>query len=178
MIDWDAALVEHGRWLRTVVLARVGEPQAADEIMQVVALAVVRQPPRLADASKVGPWLYRVAVSQSIRYRRTQARRRRGIARYAERCGGNGDGCDVSEAADPLRLLVAKERRQLVELALQRLPGRDAEILLLKYAEHWSYRQLSEHLGIGESAVDGRLQRARDRLRRELSSLGLREESV
>ena len=178
MIDWDAALVEHGRWLRTVVLARMMEPQAVDEVMQEVALAVVKRPPRLAGPSKVGPWLYRVAVAQSIRYRRTRARRRCGVARYAERCGRNGDGCDVSEAADPLRLLMAKERGQLVELALQRLPGRDAEILLLKYVEHWSYRQLSEHLGIGESAVDGRLQRARARLRRELSSLGLGEETV
>jgi RNA polymerase sigma factor (sigma-70 family) len=176
MIDWNAALAEHGRWLRTVVLARVGEPQAVDEVMQEVALATVRRPPMLADASKIGPWLYRVAVAQSIRYRRVRVRQRRGLARYAARCGDNGDGREVDEVADSLRLLIAEERRQIVEHALARLPGRDAEILLLKYTEHWSYRQLSEHLGISECAVDGRLQRARAKLRRALASLGLSEE--
>ena len=35
-IDWQAALAQHDRWLRTVVLARVREPQAVDEVMQEV----------------------------------------------------------------------------------------------------------------------------------------------
>ena len=28
--DWDAILQEHDRWLRTIVYARLGEPQAVD----------------------------------------------------------------------------------------------------------------------------------------------------
>jgi RNA polymerase sigma-70 factor (ECF subfamily) len=171
MIDWDAALVEHRCWLRTVVLARVREPQAIDEVMQEVALAVVRRPPTLADANKVAPWLYRVAVVQSIRYRRGQYRQRRALAGYAVRCGDNGNSRSVDESVDPLQLLMAAERRQLVEHAIEQLPGRDAEILLLKYAGDCSYRQLSERLGISESAVDGRLQRARAKLRRELRTV-------
>ena len=46
-----------------------------------------------------------------------------------------------------------------------RLSGRDAEILLLKYTEDWSYRELAAHLGVSESAVEARLHRARQRLR-------------
>ena len=42
-IDWQAALTQHERWLRTVVLARLREPQAVDEVMQEVALAAVKQ---------------------------------------------------------------------------------------------------------------------------------------
>jgi RNA polymerase sigma-70 factor (ECF subfamily) len=45
------------------------------------------------------------------------------------------------------------------------LPRRDGEILLLKYTEDWSYRELAAHLGISESAVEARLYRARSRLR-------------
>ena len=40
-IDWPAALAAHDRWLRTVVAARLGEPQAIDEVMQEIAMAVV-----------------------------------------------------------------------------------------------------------------------------------------
>ena len=54
---------------------------------------------------------------------------------------------------------------------MARLPRRDAEILLLKYTESWSYRRLAQHLGITESAVEARLHRARNRLRKELTAL-------
>src|SRR6266851_1768136 len=42
-LDWAAKLAEHDRWLRTIVLARLGERQAVDEVMQEVALAAVAQ---------------------------------------------------------------------------------------------------------------------------------------
>ena len=51
-----------------------------------------------------------------------------------------------------------------------RLAPRDREILLLKYTESWSYQQLSDRLGISETAVEARLHRARGRLRRELTA--------
>jgi RNA polymerase sigma-70 factor (ECF subfamily) len=63
------------------------------------------------------------------------------------------------------------ERGLVVRDALERLPPRDADILLLKYTEHWSYQQLSDHLGISHSAVETRLHRARARLRGELALL-------
>ena len=69
-IDWPSVLAEHGRWLRTVVCARLGEPQAVDEVMQEVSLAAVRQQAPLNDPEKVAPWLYRLAVRQSLLYRR------------------------------------------------------------------------------------------------------------
>ena len=44
--------------------------------------------------------------------------------------------------------------------ALARLAGRDAEILLLKYTEGWSYAQVAAHLGISHAAVElGRTER-------------------
>ena len=53
------------------------------------------------------------------------------------------------------------------------LSGADAEILLLKYGERWSYREIAERLGITEKAVDARLLRAEARLRHELAELGI-----
>jgi len=84
VIDWQAALAQHERWLRTVVLARLREPQAVDEVMQEVALAAVKQAAPLTDSSKVAPWLYRLAVLQSLLYRRKCGRRRRLRDRYAD----------------------------------------------------------------------------------------------
>jgi RNA polymerase sigma factor (sigma-70 family) len=162
VIDWAAALAEHDRWLRTAVRARLGERQAVDEVMQEVALAAVAQHAPLCDPAKLGAWLYRLAVRQVLLYRRTRGRQHKLIGRYAWVRGVEGEN---EPAADPLDWLVLDERRHLVREALARLARRDAEVLLLKYTEDWTYRELADHLGIGESAVEARLHRARRRLR-------------
>ncbi|HEV2969409.1 MAG TPA: RNA polymerase sigma factor [Pirellulales bacterium] len=171
-IDWSAALAEHGRWLRTVVVARVGEPQAVDEVMQEVSLAAVRSRSPLQDASKVAPWLYRLAVRQSLLYRRKQGRRRKLVDRFAERFRPTEQD---SRTADPLDWLLADERERLVRVAMDRMPSRELEILMLKYTEGWSYKDLARHLDIDHSAVESRLHRARARLRGELAALNVIE---
>jgi RNA polymerase sigma-70 factor (ECF subfamily) len=161
-------LAQHDRWLRTVVLSRLGEPQAVDEVMQEVSLAAVAQRAPLQDAAKVAPWLYRLAVVQSLLYRRKRGRQKKLADRYAEKVRpGEAD----SHTADPLTWLLAVEQRQLVRQALRHLAPRDAEILLLKYTEDWSYHHLAERLGISHAAVEARLHRARQRLRSELVAM-------
>lgn len=172
-VDWPAVLAEHDRWLRTVLFARLGERQAVDEVMQEVALAAVEQKAPLADPSKVSPWLYRLAVTQSLLYRRRMGRRRKLTEGYAQRVRPSESD---SRTVDPLDWLLAEERQKLVRVALERLPARDAEILLLKYGEDWSYHEIADHLGIGHSAVEARLHRARHRLRQELTALHVVEE--
>ncbi len=167
-IDWPGALREHERWLRVVVCARLGEPQAIDEVMQEVALAAVRQKAPLVDPAKVAPWLYRLAVRQTLLYRRKQGRQRKMIDRYAARF--RPTEADTRQA-DPLGWLLSEERRGLVRTAMARLAKRDAEILMLKYNEDWSYHELAQRLGISHSAVEARLHRARGRLRAELAAL-------
>jgi RNA polymerase sigma factor (sigma-70 family) len=169
-IDWQRVLAEHERWLRTVIFTRVGEPQAVDEVFQEVSLAAVRQKAPINDLEKVSAWLYRLAVMQTLLYRRKQGRRRKLIDRYADR---NRPSEGDNRQPDPLGWLLSEERREKVRVAVQRLPPRDAEILLLKYTEDWSYRQLAERLGVSESAVEARLHRARGRLRAELCSLDI-----
>ena len=165
-IDWAAELIQHDRWLRTIVLARLGERQAVPEVMQEVALAAVAQRAPLSDRTRVGAWLYRLALRQVLMYRRRQGRQRKLLNGFARIQTGEPG---IAVTREPLDWLLHDERRKLVRTALERLPRRDAEILLLKYTENWSYRVLAEHLGVSESAVETRLHRARGRLRAALS---------
>jgi RNA polymerase sigma factor (sigma-70 family) len=166
-INWPAELERHGRWLRTVALARTGEAAAADDVMQEVAITAVEKGHQLRDRSNVGAWLYRLVIVGALQYRRRAGRRRKLVERYAER----GGAADEARTADPLSWLLTDERKQVVRQALAVLPKRDAEILLLKYSEDWSYRQMAEHMGMSESAVEARLHRAREKLRRALRQL-------
>jgi RNA polymerase sigma-70 factor (ECF subfamily) len=165
--DWGSTLAVHEGWLRRVVASRLGEPQAVEEVMQDVALAAVAQRSPLRDSSRAAVWLYRLAVRHVLIYRRQSGRRRGLIDRYAAR----QDEAGVDGTASPLTWLVREERQELVQDALRRLPPRDAELLVLKYAEGFTARELSERLGVSVPTIEARLHRARGRLRAQLTSL-------
>jgi len=166
---WSTRLSVHARWLRTVIAARSGDIEAVDELYQDVALAVLKQNPQVADES-VAPWLYRVAVRQALLHRRRLGRTRRMQNTLVTRRPASAE-----EASDPLTWLLSDERQQLVRRAIQQLSTKDAELLLLKYTEEWSYHELASHLGVTHSAVEARLHRARQRLRTELAALEIVE---
>lgn len=165
-LDWPAALAVHDRWLRTALYTRLRENHAVDEVMQEVSLAAVKQRTPLFDPSRVGAWLYRVALKQAMMHRRRTGRR----IRLHE--GYSGTRSDESVRPDPLALLLLDERRSMVRAAMEKLGRRDAEILLLKYTQDWSCRELAERLGVSESCVEARLHRARQRLRGTLARNG------
>ncbi len=168
--DWTLLFAQHDRWLRTVILARAGEAQAVDEVLQEVSLAAIKQQSPISDPARVAPWLYRLAVLQSLLYRRRCGRQRKLLYRATELRAVKHE---ATTHYDPSRWLMAEERAQMVREAMSQLASRDAEILLLKYTEHWSYAQMADHLGISLSAVETRLHRARARLRTLLESHAL-----
>jgi RNA polymerase sigma-70 factor (ECF subfamily) len=165
--DPSAALAVHSQWLRTVLAARGVDRADLDEVMQEVAAAALSGAGQLRDPRKTAPWLYRIAITQALLYRRRVGRRRRLIERYADTGAATAEAVDD----DPLAWLLAEEQQQFVRQAIAMLPRRDAEILLLKYSEDWTYRQLAEHMGVSPSAVEARLHRARGRLRSALGRL-------
>lgn len=167
-IDWAHALAEHGRWLRTVAIARMGSSQGVDEVLQEVSLAAVKQAAPLQDPTKVAPWLYRLVVTHCLLHRRTLGRRRKLTERYTTACPPSDHDAG---AVDPLAWLMAEERQRLIRQALEQLPHRDRELLLLKYTEDWNYHQIAHHLGLSHSAVETRLHRARAKLRTKLVEL-------
>lgn len=167
-IDWIAELDQHGPWLRSVVATRCGERHAVDEVMQEVSMAVIDQASPLRDPTKVAPWLYQVAVRQSLMYRRKHGRRRNLERKFAERM--EADPGQDSEP-NPLDWLITNEKREFVRRGIDGLNPKDAEILLLKYTQDWSYQQIAEHLDTSASAVESRLHRARKKLRTAMSSL-------
>ena len=110
-------MAAHDRWLRTIAYARLPEREAVDEVMQEVALAVMRQAARqaapLAHPAKAGPWLYRLTVRQVLLYRRGCGRRRKLTDRFAAR---HPPTAEDSAAGDPLAWLLADERN-FIELS-------------------------------------------------------------
>lgn len=150
--------------LRRVLYARLGSADEVDDVLQEVALALVKQQPKVSDPAKAPSYLYQMAVRQSLMYRRTVGRRRNLEKRFAASLPEDAE-------RDPLDWLLADERRERIRRAMSEMTEDDREILLLKHGEHMSYRDIAETLSITESAVEARLYRARKRLRSRLIAL-------
>jgi RNA polymerase sigma-70 factor (ECF subfamily) len=72
----------------------------------------------------------------------------------------------VASGTSPSRHLLRDEERIRVRAALEQLPPRDREVLVLLYMEDLSAVEIAAILGLSEGAVRARHLRALDRLRR------------
>ena len=163
--SWQALWQQHTRWLRTVLVARLRDQLAADEVLQEVAVIAWQKHDQLADPNKAAPWLYRIAIRQTQMFWRSQKRDSRIRV-------GIDEATDTSDHRqnNPLEWILSQEAHDLVRKAMAELTPRDREILMLKHSEDWTYQQIADHIGISRDKVIYRLERARKRLRAQLGN--------
>jgi RNA polymerase sigma-70 factor (ECF subfamily) len=172
----------HGPWLRAVAIARLRGLEGADDVMQDVAMAAVRNWDTLRTNANAKPWLYRLTVRAALMHRRTLGRARKRIKEaidtYTAKHGlsdapaarhADATTNDILRGADPLAALLASERHAQLRLAISRLPVKDVEMLLLKHVDDCSYQEIARRLGVTPGVVQMRLFRARQKLRDILS---------
>ncbi len=159
------ALPEHENWLRTTLFSRLGNRDEVEEVMQEVAVAAANQSAKLQPVERAGPWLYRVAIRQMLLFRRKAGRRRKLLNRVVDRPLHRDE---ASATRSPLEFLISQERQTEVRQALVKMSERDRQLLMLKYVDGLSYGDIAQRVGVSASAVQSRLHRARNLLRREL----------
>jgi len=85
--------------------------------------------------------------------------------RANDRIDESGDALPAPDADDRRE---AFERRSLVERAIARLPALQTRLLEAFHFERRPVADIASSLGLSERAVEGRLRRARQNLRREI----------
>lgn len=161
------AFPEHEAWLRTTLLARLGNRDEVEEVLQEVAVAAANQSAKDEKIERVGPWLYRVAMRQIMLFRRKAGRRKKLISNVAQM----RQPSEVDTGRSPLEFLMSQERQGEIRSAMSQMSERDRQLLMLKYVEGMSYGQIAEQVGVTPSAVQSRLHRARGLLRAQLASV-------
>jgi RNA polymerase sigma-70 factor (ECF subfamily) len=140
----------------TRVLSRLcGDPDVADDVVQ-EAFIKLHQRGSIPDAP--GAWLVSVALNLLRNVARGSARHLRLLT--TERA----EALHGSPPRDAHDLVVATENRGRVRRALDALPKRDQQLLLLR-AEGYSYRELSEALQLNEQSIGTLLARAKSAFR-------------
>ncbi|MCX7960354.1 MAG: sigma-70 family RNA polymerase sigma factor [Burkholderiales bacterium] len=143
--------------LRRYARALVGEPTAADDLVQDTLERALAKLHLYRRGTDLRAWLFTVMHNVYV----NQLRAARPLAPLEE---------DMPELARAARETDPLDLRDL-ERALRRLPPEQREVLLLVALEDMSYSEAARTLGIPIGTVMSRLARAREKLRAMLGGL-------
>jgi RNA polymerase sigma-70 factor (ECF subfamily) len=136
----------------------MGDEHEASDAAQEVFVRLFLHRDRFRGKSKYATWVHSIAVRTCLAMRRSRYRRqRRESAGYA--LVGDQEARDATRARPDITIDLNRMLETLDEL--------DRALLIMKYAEGYSYEELSEIFDLSVSACKMRVSRARDELKRQ-----------
>lgn len=151
-------LTEHGAAVLKVARAYTFTAADCQDLVQEILLEVWRSLPRFRGDSRPSTWVYRVALNTALGWHRKENRRRARQRSIVEIADLPASGAESAWQAAQLELL------ERLYSCIRRLPRTDSALVLL-YLDDLSYRDIAEVLGISESNVGVKLNRAKRALR-------------
>ena len=139
--------------------------ELARDVAQEAFLCAFRDLQRLREPSRFGGWLHGIVHRTAGTALREMARGRV-LSQELHRIAATPDS-----APAPDRAAEEAEVHAIVRRALARLSEDNREVVCLHYVDGLSYTDIAGYLGVTKAAVQGRLQRARGKLRKELTMI-------
>ncbi len=146
--------------------------EVAKEMAQETFLRVYGARARFDVSRKFKPWMLCIARNLCLNeLKRKKTVSMETLEEFAS-TGRQEDGGLLEAAADaPREQLMAKERRQALMHALDQLPTQAREIVVMRYFEHMSARQIGQVVDSTEGAVRTRLHRILRQLRDQCGAI-------
>ncbi len=133
------------------------DPVKAEDLTHDIFLKLIVKLGGFKEQSKFSTWLYSITYNYCTDHVRSPTRRNEV---YMD------EGWERVEAVDDDMAEIAEMEAQRLNYALEQMPPDERTLLLMKYQDDVSIRELADVNGLTESAVKMRLKRSRDRLRK------------
>ena len=167
---FDELYLRYQRRLHRFCMQRLGEAHDAEDIVQEAFVRAWRALPRFAGERRFYPWLTVIAANLCVD---TMRRRARLIPVEESRITASDTGTyDIEDA------VLHEVDSKMVATAFGQLSSRHQRVLQLREGSDWSYRKIAEHEGVGVTAVETLLWRARQALKREFLMLDEKSSKV
>jgi RNA polymerase sigma-70 factor (ECF subfamily) len=156
---FDELYLRYQRRLYRFCMQRLGQAHDAEDVVQESFVRAWRALPRFAGERRFYPWLTVIAANLCVdtlrrRSRLTPVEESRIIA-------ADPGNYDIEDA------VLHEVDSKMVATAFGHLSTRHQRVLQMREGSEWSYRQIAEHEGVGVTAVETLLWRARQALKRE-----------
>lgn len=152
----------HLNLVYSTALRSTGAPHAAEEIAQVVFIILAKKAGRIRCSVVLSGWLYHTARLTAANYLRTETRRQKREQQAHMQSQLNETGSDPWQQIAPL-----------LEPAMAALSEQDRNLIVLRFFEDKSSREIAGVLGVRESAAKKRVTRAVERLRAFFAARGV-----
>jgi RNA polymerase sigma-70 factor (ECF subfamily) len=168
----------YGRGIFNYALRLVGDYQWAEEILQETFLRAYSRAETFRKGARVSTWLYRIAMN--LCYDHLRSPRNRPKVSLSDTVGGGDDRGEAlsermeSDAGTPDVLAVEGETARLVREAIDELPDREKNVLVLRHYQGLKFREISDVTGLTSRTVQNCLRRAREKLARSLKRRGVK----
>jgi RNA polymerase sigma-70 factor, ECF subfamily len=149
----------------------LGNPHEAEDIAQEAFIRAYINIHSYDSSKKFSTWLYRIATNLSIDRIR---KKKPDYYLDAEVAGGEGLTLYSQVAADvalPEDEVQYVELQEIIQEEILKLPDKYRSVIVLKYIEELSLKEISEILDLPINTVKTRIHRGREALRKQLSHL-------
>jgi len=162
---FEALVERHTATIFNFAVHLLGDPADASDATQQTFIQLFASARGWRQDAPFRAWLLRIARNKCI----DLLRRRRAVPMSELTRGEEAADLDPADA-DPLpeEIYERAELQQAIQAAIDALPFRNREVVLLRYLGGLTFAEVAESLGIPENTAKTLFQRAKSQLRREL----------
>jgi RNA polymerase sigma-70 factor (ECF subfamily) len=158
---FDRIVEQHSSSIAALANRLLGWSGEVEDVTQDIFLAAFLGLKKFRCECSLRTWLFTITVNKCHSYRYKRMLRRRRISQVTDK--------SIPASADKSQM--DSESFERVRRAVQGLPAKYREAVVLRYLQKLPTDQISLILGISKNALQVRLNRARARLREELAEL-------
>jgi RNA polymerase sigma-70 factor (ECF subfamily) len=153
--------------VRGIIHRLVGSPTEAEDLAQQSFMSAFHALRDFQTGLRFSSWLYRIAINAAKDHLKSKKRGEQPLDDDASA----EEAAFAGHIADPESVSVAAERHARLHEAIQHLPWKYREVLVLKDIEELSYDEIQSVLALPRTTLKIRVLRARDQLRSILAGL-------
>jgi len=162
---------EHSTNVYNLALKLMGDPVAAEDVLQETFLSAFKAVPRFEGKAQLSTWLYRIAHNAALMRLRKRQVQTISLDEPVENEEGLPEPREFADwSEDPEQVLLSGEMRRAMDEAIASLSETLKSVFVLRDVNGLSTAQTAAVLGLSEEAVKSRLLRARLALRERLTA--------
>ncbi|MGO4500148.1 sigma-70 family RNA polymerase sigma factor [Paenibacillus sp. 2RAB27] len=150
-------VLQYSNAMFSVAISIIGDFHEAQDATQEAFLKCYHRLHTLEDPSKLGSWLYTIVCRTSLDF----VKKKKRTLPYVDEVAPSINNVDT--------WLDQRLMQETIWNAIQNLEQTSKMAIILHYLSEWSMREISKFLNISLSAVESRIRRAREMLKRHLA---------
>ena len=168
-IDFESIVKHNQEKVRNICFRYVNNVDDADDIAQEVFVQVYESLSHFREEAELSTWIYRIAVNKSLDFIRSNSRKKR-FAQLTSlfKSGEDEQIVEIPSYKTPENELENKERKEVLDWALNNLPENQKSAMVLSKYEGFSNKEIAKIMDLSVSAVEALMHRAKKNLQNDL----------